>query len=250
MQVAFLFYNMTIGIGILFQNRALLCIDQCQYTPEEAVRFHYNVTKYFKLSKDIFYVEGGLTNAARAIIGKLLDLKIDSFGKLSSIISVNTLVPIYKDFITEYSGKHADILRSPHFNYYSVIFAGRKAPEIGFFICCLNFSVMQNGDVNYNYYVNDTPPALFATPTADLDNKRELGTFYEEIKESRNIKGILRACAKTIENMSKKSPYISPWGVIIEINENSEKMHAFNKLKKLQFFISKALAKNGNKWIK
>lgn len=238
---------MTIGIGILFQNRALLCIDQCQYTPEGAIQFRYNAIKYFQLSKDIFYVEGGLTNSARAVIGKLLDLKVDSFDKLSSVISGNTLVPIYKDFITEYSRKHTGIIKSPHFNYYSVIFAGRKRPQAGFFICCLNFSVMQTGDINYNFYLSDTPPALFATPTADLNNKKEIGAFYEETKQSRNVRDIFRACAKTVENMSKKSPYISPWGVIIEINEHSEKMHTFNKLKKLCFFISRALAKNGNK---
>lgn len=225
---------MTIGLGILFQDRAFLCVDSCEYRPKKKQKFNFNATKYYKLSNDLFYIEAGLTNASAYIIKKLQDLKVDTYERLEPIISQNILSPIFNQFIEMYSQKNPDILNSPQFNYYNLIFAGRKKQESDLFIAYIRFYVIDKGKINYDYFISDCSPAMYTTL---MNRAIEVDELYEKLKVTDNIKALRKACIETVEKLAKKSPYISPWGVFIELNNKGTRIYPFNSIKRICFLL-------------
>jgi len=225
---------MTIGFGILFKDKALLCIDSCEYLSEEKQKFNLNAVKYYKLSDSLFYIQAGLTNASRYVVKKMIDLKIDSFNKLESILNQDVLSDVFGEFIRDYSKKHPHILKSFEFNYYTLIFAGRKEEGNELFLVCMRFCITNNGKISYDYCLADKAPAMFTTL---LSRDQDIDGLYEELKCANNIKTLRKACVAAVEKLSKKSPYISPWGVFIELDKHRIKTRPFNSLKRICYLL-------------
>lgn len=232
---------MTIGLGILFKDRAFLCVDSCEYRPKEKEKFNFNAVKYSKLSNNLFYIEAGLTNASTYLIKRLQDLKIDSYEKLEPIILQNGLSSTFKEFIESFSQNDPDILNSPQLNCYNLIFAGRKKQGCELFIAYMRFCVISENKINYDFFIADRAPAMFTTL---MSSSIEVDELYKRIEDTVNIKTLRKACIETVEKLSRKSPYISPWGVFIELSNRENRMYSFNLIKRICFLI-KQIARSG-----
>jgi len=224
---------MTIGLGILFQDKALLCIDACEYRPQEGRRFNYNAIKYFRLTGNIFYVQGGLVNASSYIMKKMRELNIDSFEKLEQALTNNVFSSSYSDFVSIHSKKYPDILTSWELNYYTVIFAGQKTNK-DLFLAYMRFSLDKDSKCHYSYSFSDTQPAMYTTLNYLAEESDEL---WKNIQLCKNMAQLRKACIRTVELLANKSHYITPWGVFIELNTKKVKTYSFNNLKKLLCLI-------------